>query len=109
MEEAQRRERVDRIVADAAKEIFSDEALRARLGGALEDNAFFFHTSGQPALARECLTLAGEMRAGGEPPAFFREMVHVTLSVLLERLARQSETAPGPKGQGGPGPVIAAS
>ncbi|MBI2132303.1 MAG: hypothetical protein HYT99_05745 [Candidatus Tectomicrobia bacterium] len=111
VEEAQRRARLERIVSDAAGALFADGALRGRMEEALEDNAFFFHASGQAALARECLALAGEMGAGGEPPAFFREMVHLTLSVLLDRLARQSQAA-GKKEEergapGGQGSIIA--
>lgn len=101
LDEAQRRERLERIVADAAKALFGDDPLRSRMSGALEDNAYFFHLSGQPGLARECLALAGEMRAGeGEPPRFFREMVHLSLSVMLDRLARQQGHAAG-AAQGG--------
>ncbi|MEK6710891.1 MAG: hypothetical protein AABZ64_09960 [Nitrospinota bacterium] len=98
VEEPQRRERLEQIVSEAARALYGDEALRARTGGALEDNAYFFHASGQPALARECLALVGEMRAGGEPPAFFREMVRLSLSVMLDRLARQSQAAAAPAG-----------
>jgi len=99
LDEAQRRERLEGIVSDAARALFGEDALRARMGGALEDNAFFFHASGQTALARECLALAGEVRAGGEPPAFFREMVHLTLSVMLDRLARQASAGSSRPGQ----------
>ncbi len=97
--DAQRRERLDQIVDEAAKALFGEADLRGRLGDQFEDNAYLFWVAGREDIARECVTLAEEMRAGGDPPAFFREMVHFTMSVLIERLLRQSRVAErGPEG-----------
>jgi len=93
LDETQRRERLDQIVAQSAGELYAEGALRERIAGQLEDNAYFLHLEGRDDLARECVALAGEMETEEAPPRFFAEMVEFTLSVTLDRLLRQSRAA----------------
>ncbi|MEE9274973.1 MAG: hypothetical protein V3V62_06680 [bacterium] len=91
LSEEQKKERLDQIVDKAAAELFAEEALRLRLAGQLEDNAFFFHRKGEEEMAWECIALAGEMEAGGAPTAFFTEMVKFSISMIMNRIVMQHQ------------------
>ena len=99
IDERQRGERLRQIVENGAEELFQDEALRERISGQLEDNGYIFYQAGDEAMARECATLADEMRKDMEEPApLFVEMVRYSINVMLERIIRQSRE---PRGEGG--------
>lgn len=100
LDERQKKERLEQIVENGAKEIFQDAALRERISGQLEDNGYVFHRAGDEAMARECVTLAEEMRvAADEPTPLFLEMVRYSINVTLERVIRQIRQSQGVEGE----------
>ena len=100
MDERQKKERLQQIVENSAKEIFQDKALRERIAGQLEDNAYIFHQAGDEAMARECVTLADEMRVDtDEPTSLLVEMVKYSINVMLERIVRQVQASQEEKGE----------
>ncbi len=100
IDERQKKERLEQIVENGAKEIFQDRGLRERIAGQLEDNGYIFHQAGDGAMARECVTLADEVREGGdEPPPLFVEMVQYSINVMLERMIRQVRKSQGEGGE----------
>ena len=99
LDERQKKERLEQIVENGAKEIFQDAALRERISGQLEDNGYVFHRAGDEAMARECVTLADEVRtAADEPTPLFVEMVRYSINVMLERVIRQVRESQGMEG-----------
>ena len=87
LDDRQREERLQQIVENGAKELFQDAALRERIAGQLEDNGYIFHRAGDEAMARECVTLADEMRAVVDEPApLFVEMVRYSIHMTLDRI-----------------------
>ena len=106
LDERQKEERLLQIVENGAKDIFQDAALRERISGQLEDNGYVFHRAGDEAMARECVTLADEVRtAADEPTPFFVEMVRYSINVMLERIIRQVRESQGVEGETGEGDV----
>lgn len=102
MDERQKKERLQQIVEKGAKEIFQDMALRECIAGQLEDNGYIFHQAGDEAMARECVTLADEVRADtDEPTSLLVEMVQYSINVMLERIIRQVQTSQDEKGEMG--------
>ena len=96
IDEKQRGERLRQIVESGAEELFQDKVLRERIAGQLEDNGYIFHQVGDEAMARECATLADEMREDMEELApLFIEMVQYSINVMLERIIRQSRELRG--------------
>ncbi len=100
LDERQKEERLLQIVENGAKEMFQDAALRERISGQLEDNGYIFHRAGDEAMARECVTLADEVRtAADEPAPLFVEMVQYSISVMLDRIIRQVRESQGEEGE----------
>ena len=100
LDERQKKERLQQIVENGAKEIFQDKTLRERIAGQLEDNGYIFHQAGDEAMARECVTLADELRMDADEPApFFVEMVQYSINVMLERVIRQVRESQGAGGE----------
>ena len=100
LDERQKKERLQQIVENGAKEIFQDVALRERIAGQLEDNGYIFHRAGDEAMARECVTLADEVQmAADEPTPLFVEMVQYSINVMLERVIRQVRESQGGEGE----------
>jgi hypothetical protein len=93
VDDEQRRGLFDKAVEDAAGELYENADLRRRLGLQLEDNAYLFHCNGETGHARECLTLADELKEGGPRPEFFTEVVRYSISIMLDRAIRQSQEA----------------
>ena len=90
IDDRQKKERLQRIVEKGAKEIFLDNTLRERIAGQLEDNGYIFYRAGDEAMARECVTLADEVRMNTEEPtSLFVEMIQYSINVMLERFIRQ--------------------
>ena len=54
---------------------------------------YLFHCNGETGHARECLTLADELKEGGPQPEFFTEVVRYSISIMLDRAIRQSQEA----------------
>ena len=106
LDERQKKERLQQIVENGAKEIFQDAALRERIAGQLEDNGYIFHRAGDEAMARECVTLADEVQmATDEPTPLFVEMVQYSINVMLERVIRQVRESQGGEGEATEGEV----
>ena len=100
LDDKQKKERLQQIVENGAKEIFQDETLRERIAGQLEDNGYIFHQAGDEAMARECVTLADEVQmAADEPTPLFVEMVQYSINVMLERVIRQVRESQGEEGE----------
>ena len=100
MDERQKKERLLQIVENGAKEIFQDKELRERIAGQLEDNGYIFHQAGDEAMARECVTLADEVRTNtDEPTSLFLEMVQYSINVMFERIIRQVRESQGEGGE----------
>ena len=100
LDERQKEERLLQIVENGAKEMFQDAALRERISGQLEDNGYIFHRAGDEAMARECVTLADEVRtAADEPAPLFVEMVQYSINVMLDRIIRQVRESQGEEGE----------
>ncbi len=100
LDERQKKERLQQIVENGAKEIFQDAALRERISGQLEDNGYVFHLAGDEAMARECVTLADEMRVDtDEPTPLFVEMVQYSIYAMLNRVIRQIRESHGVEGE----------
>lgn len=100
LDDRQKKERLQQIVENGAKDSFEDRALRERIAGQLEDNGYIFHQVGDEAMARECVTLADEMLADtDEPVPLFVEMVQYSINVMLERVIRQVRESQGEEGE----------
>lgn len=100
LDERQKKERLQQIVENGAKEIFQDAALRERISGQLEDNGYVFHLAGDEAMARECVTLADEMQVEtDEPTPLFVEMVQYSIYAMLNRVIRQIRESQGVEGE----------
>ena len=100
LDERQKKERLEQIVENGAKEIFQDKALRERIAGQLEDNGYVFHQAGDEAMARECVTLADEMQAETDGPTpLFVEMIQYSINIMLERIIRQVQESQGEGGE----------
>lgn len=101
MDERQQKERLRQIVENGAREIFREEGLRERIAGQLEDNGYIFRQAGDAPMARECVTLADEVRADvdGSAPLLV-EMVQYSVSVMMERMIRQAREAGGGQEEG---------
>lgn len=100
LDDRQKKERLQQIVENGAKEIFQDAALRERISGQLEDNGYIFHQADDEAMARECVTLADEVVADmDEPSPLFVEMVQYSINVMLERIIRQARESQGEEGE----------
>ncbi|MFP6890326.1 MAG: hypothetical protein VCF07_11380, partial [Nitrospinota bacterium] len=93
VDDEQRRGLFDKAVEDAAGELYENADLRRRLGLQLEDNAYLFHCNRETGHARECLTLADELKEEGPQPEFFTEVVRYSISIMLDRAIRQSQEA----------------
>lgn len=100
LDDRQKKERLQQIVENGAKDSFEDRVLRERIAGQLEDNGYIFHQAGDEAMARECVTLADEMLADTDEPApLFVEMVQYSINVMLERVIRQVRESQGEEGE----------
>lgn len=100
LDERQKKERLQQIVENGAKDSFEDRALRERISGQLEDNGYIFHLAGDEAMARECVTLADEVRVDtNEPAPLFVEMFQYSINVMLERVIRQVRESQGGEGE----------
>ncbi len=100
LDDKQKKERLQQIVENGAKEIFQDKTLRERIVGQLEDNGYIFHQAGDEPMARECVTLADEVQmAADEPTPLFVEMVQYSINVMLERVIRQVRESQGAGGE----------
>ena len=100
LDDRQKKERLQQIVENGAKDSFEDRALRERISGQLEDNGYIFHQAGDEAMARECVTLADEVLANtDEPSPLFVEMVQYSINVMLERIIRQARESQGEEGE----------
>ena len=93
MDDEQRRLLFDKAVESAAGDLYGNVELRRRLSLQIEDNAYFFHCNGESSCARECLTLSDELETGGAQPEFFTEVVRYSISAMLDRAIRQSQSA----------------
>ena len=100
LDDNQKKERLQQIVENGAKEIFQDKTLRERIAGQLEDNGYIFHQAGDEPMARECVTLSDEVQmATDEPTPLFVEMVQYSINVMLERVIRQVRESQGAGGE----------
>lgn len=92
---AARREQIERLLEDAAEEIY-DEAGARRTAERMRESAYVFWRTGDEAAARACLAGARAFEAG-EPRAnpVARALVEAALGPALDALLRSQEAAGG--------------